>query len=336
MKISLADVARHLKVSEATVSLALNNRAGVSAKTKQKVLEAVEQLGYSPDFFARSLAMQRSHSIGLIVPEIENPYYSKLTQNLDRRFRQKGLHLIIGFSDFSLETEMEVMTRFLNMRVEGIIISPVHLMRTTDSYRTTIGNSPVPILYLASHYDFDCNYVMTQLAEGSFLLTEHLLNQGYEQIIFLSGNKEVLLVSEREKGFHKACQSKGRPVHSDQIVRCSNFNYEEAYQATIHLLAEGIRPDAIMTINDVMALGVMRAVRESGLRIPEDIAVAGYDDVIYASIAEVPLTTVRQPLDQLVGMAVDGLTGLMDKELANPLQLLAPPQLVIRRSTLKY
>ncbi|WNR45239.1 LacI family DNA-binding transcriptional regulator [Paenibacillus roseipurpureus] len=336
MKTTMADLAKHLGISEATVSLALNDKAGVSPRTKKKVQDAAKSLGYTPNFFARGLATQKSSTIGLIVPEVENPFYSKLTQSIEELVRASGRHLILGFSDFSLETEQEVMERFANMNVDGIMVSPVYIRDTTSAYRDAVRTSKVPIIYVgAYYYDFPSSFVMTNLMDGSFSLTEHLLSNGYRNIVFLCGQEGVVISKEREIGFRSAYAQRGLSLETARIIRCDKLRFEEAFEVTKKLLLEETKPDAIITVNDIMALGAMRAVRESGLQLPKDVAVAGYDDVIFSSIAEVPLTTVRQPVQEMAQLSVDSLLQLISEDEArSPIQLKISPQLVLRQSTL--
>jgi len=330
----LSDLAHHLGISEATVSLALNGREGVSPVTKKKVLQAAKELGYTPNYFARGLATRKSGIIGLIVPEIENPFYSRLTQAMDQAVRRTGHHLIIEFSNFDLESERQAIKRFLQLSAEGIVISPIHCYATSEEYRQLALQKDVPIMYIGAHYDFDSHYVMTDLSMGSEQLTTHLLSQGIRDIVFLTGPRDILLASTREAGFEKAYAQFGIEVSENRYVRCNKFNYEEAYRLTTELLKGKTLPQAIITVNDIMALGVMRAIRQLGYRIPDDIRIAGYDNVIYSEIAEVSLTTVYQPVDVLVETTVKHLLQLIDEPNSESwIQLKVEPELIIREST---
>jgi len=332
MKVTLSELARYLGISEASVSLALNDKKGVSPRTRKKVLEAADKLGYTPNYFARSLATQTGNSIGLIVPEVENPFYGALTQRIDRAVRANGYQLLLGFSDFSLKTEEDMIKQFIAMRASGIIISPVYEYYTSDSYRQTVTQSETRILYVGSHYDFQHHYVMTNLMEGSYQLTKQLLDRGYRRIVFLSGDPEVVIARERLMGFQAAYTQNGIQEGS-QVIVCHQFNFDEAYQLTKEMLKKDEPLDAIISMNDIMALGVMKAILETGRKIPEDIAVAGYDDVIFSSLSTVPLTTVRQPIDELAQMSVDRLLSLKEQERTEQMvQIKVTPELIIRSS----
>jgi len=332
----LSDLAAYLDISEATVSLAMNGRDGVSSKTREKVMQAAKELGYRPNHFARGLASRKSRSIGLIVPESENPFYSKMMQLMDAFVRSKGYSLVIGFSNFALESEQETIDRFVDLSVEGIVISPIHGYATSAAYRKRIVQHDVPIVYLGSHYDFESHYIMTDLAKGTEKLTAYLLAQGVRDILFFTGSLEIVLARERERGFRQAFESYGLHSPEDCYVRCAQLGFDEAYQQASERLSREPVPQAIITINDIMALGVMRAARHLGYNIPRDILIAGYDNVIYSEIAEVPLTTVHQPLDQLVETAVEQLLELIDQpEREAWIQLKIEPELVVRESTTK-
>ena len=334
MKVTISDLAKYLGLSEATVSLALNDKKGVSPRTKKMVLEAAEKLGYTPDYFARSLATQQGTSIGLIVPEIENPFYGALTQAIDHYAREKGYQLLLGISDFSIETEEQLIRHFISMRATGILISPTYAWHTPESYRELVAAHAKGIIYVGAHYEFNHHYVMTNLMEGSFRLTSNLLEKGYSNIVFISGDPDIVIAKDRLMGYYAAHMQRGLTVSADNVVRAEHFQFEEAYHITRDLLKREPLPHAIITMNDVMALGVMKAALEAGLRIPQDLAVAGYDDVLFASLATVPLTTVRQPIREVARIAVEHLLNMDRQEQEERfLQIKITPEIIIRQST---
>lgn len=333
MKITISYLAKYLGLSEATVSLALNDKKGVSPRTKKIVLEAAEKLGYTPDYFARSLATQQGTSIGLIVPEIENPFYGALTQAIDFYVREKGYQLLLGISDFSIETEERLIRHFISMRATGILISPTYAWHTPESYRELVSANAKNIIYVGAHYEFNHHYVMTNLMEGSFQLTSNLLDKGYSNIVFISGDPDIVIAKDRLMGYYAAYMQRGISISSN-VIQAKHFQFEEAYMITKDLLNKEPLPNAIITMNDVMALGVMKAVLEAGLRIPQDLAVAGYDDVLFASLATVPLTTVRQPIKEVARIAVEHLLSMDKQEQKDRfIQIKITPEIIIRQST---
>ncbi|MBC8079383.1 MAG: LacI family DNA-binding transcriptional regulator [Gorillibacterium sp.] len=336
-KTTISDIASTLGVSEATISLALNNRSGVNKETRKKVLQTAKELGYKPNYFARGLAMRKSNIIGFIIPDIENPFYSKATKILDQVVQDYGYNLLLGFSSFDLYKEKDTIERFCGLGVDGIVIAPTYLFTTDSSYRKTVLESNVPIIYMGAHYDFETHYVMTDLSRGTELLVNHLLLKGIRDIVFLTGSEDIVLVSEREAGFRKAYASQGLNIVPDQYICCNEFSFIEGYRKTLDFLTHRRRPEAIISVNDVMALGVMRASRELGYSIPEHIVVAGYDNVSYSEFSEVSLTTVQQPLECMAKQTILHLMSLILNNISDEwIHEKLEPMLVIRESTEKF
>ena len=332
--IKLKDVAKKAKVSEATASLVLNRKKGVSAATRERVLSTVQALGYTPNNIARGLATRRTRSIGLVVTDIENPFFGSVTRFVDEFILARGCTLILSVSNDEPELEEKIISFFIGRRVEGVIIVPAISRRTNLSYFKDLDRHKIPYVFVTTYYpgvEADC--VMTDLKKGSYQLARYLIGLGHRDVVFLASHDRTVPVSSlRIEGVQRAFTEAGIPVDGVRVVECDKANFSCGYAMTRAALEER-KPDAIIGVNDIVALGAERAVRDKGYSIPGDISVCGYDDVIFSRISEVPLTTVRQDVKLLCRKAVDVLFGrIQDAHTRKRIQKIVP-ELVIRQST---
>lgn len=339
--VKLKDVARAAGVSEATASLVLNKRPGVNTFTRERVIAAAERLGYTPNAIARNLATRRSRTIGLVVTDINNPFFGALTKFVDEYVRAEKYGLILSLSEDEIEKEDTVIEDFIGKMVEGIIIVPTlhHLRKEFDTFERLNALS-IPHVFLSSYYPkYDGDSVMADLARGAYLLTKHLTGQGCREIRFLATEDlSVVPAATRLSGIKRAMEEEGLSFDGRMVIRAAAPTFEAGYEATLnHLRANSPEnnPEAIMAMNDIMALGAQRAAIESGLRVPKDIAVTGYDNVIYSTISEVPLTTVNQNIGEMCEAAVRRLFSYINGESPDdaPGVHLIEPHLVIRASS---
>ena len=337
--VKLKDVAKRAGVSEATVSLVLNERPGVNENTRKRVFQVAEELGYTPNAIARNLATRRSWTIGLVVTDINNPFFGTLTKFADHFVKAKDYGLILSLSEDEVEKEDAIIEDFIGKMVEGIIVVPTlhHLRRDFEIYKRLEAHS-IPFVLLSSYYPgLPAECVMADLAQGAYLLTRHLLDSGRRDIRFLSvEDLEVVPAAERLKGVRRAMHEAGLSFDTTMVLRAADATYEAGYEAVRSSLSGGA-PEAIVAMNDIMALGASRAVMEAGLSIPGDVAVAGYDDLIYAQLAQVPLTTVRQDIETICSRGVERLFSLIDNgvEDSSGSRTLVETALIIRDSTTK-
>ena len=336
--VKLKDVAASAGVSTATVSLVLNKKPGVNAKTREKVLRASRVLGYTPNSIAQRLATQRSRTIGLIVTDIENPFFATVTKYLDESTKAAGYGLIFEITNDDLEREENSIRDFIGKMVEGLVIVPtLRKLRDDFSIFDRLRALGIPCVFLTSYYPgHDCHCVMTDLEKGSYLITRHLIGLGHRDIVLLAPyDTRVVPAALRIEGFRRALREGRCPFKDDMIVRCREPNFRNGYEKTASLIRRR-KPDAIMAINDILALGAKRAINEAGYRVPDDIAVAGFDDVIFASISEVPLTTVKQDVPEMCRLAVQDLMTLLalkDPYKTRFLFRSVRPELIVRAST---
>ena len=335
--ITLKDIAKKAGVSEATVSLVLNNKSVVNIRTRERVLKCMEEMNYRPNPLARGLALKKSMTIGLVCPDSENPYYGKLMKLLGHYCNKYGYSLVLGVSNNDIKIETRIMENFVDKQYDGIIVLPLNIRKNESKVFTEIKENGIPIVFCTSYYTgFKKDCVLTDYAEGSYLLTKHLLQRGHRELwYFVTSDKKLPVSQERILGYKRAYEEMGLKVKKEWIVGCEDISVEYGYSLTKEMLDQGRYPDGILALNDYMAYGIKKAILECNLRIPEDISLAGYDDVFYQLIADKPLTTVHQDMESLAANTVELLMQKMNKDFkpeVPPKQLICP-SLVVRGTT---
>ena len=335
---TLKDIARIANVSEATASLALNEKAGVNAETKKRVQGIAKDNGYLPNAIARKLSKSKSGSgmVGLIIPDIENPYFGKLARCIDENIRKAGYTTVIELSNEDSQVEKSILEYFISNKVEGILIAPTSVKTGDLSYLKHIEeNYGIPCIFITSHYPgLKTSVVMTDLEDGSYKLISYLLDIGHREIYFLAGMRDMPPTAYRMNGYIKAFSDYGLQASDSKLYECLRCNFEEAYYNTCRLLKSTKNIDAIVTINDIMALGVLKALVENNINIPDDISVAGYDNMVFSSVSTIPITTVSQDIELMSYEAVNML--LRKKSSKDGFEnenIFIKPELIIRGST---
>ncbi|MFA5468228.1 MAG: LacI family DNA-binding transcriptional regulator [Sphaerochaetaceae bacterium] len=332
---TLKDVAKKANCSEATVSLVINNRPGVNKQTRERVLRIAKELGYVPNSIARSLALQKTSTLGLLITDIENPFFGSLVHHISVAARNKGYSLIVSTSDDNHDKENENLGVFLNRKVDGVIVVPTQKIPEDFSLFRIYKKNNVPLLFSVSYYPaIESDRVLTDYAKGSFQLTRYLLELGHREIVFLIGaDREAPINKDRIEGYLHAYSEAHLENNPANIFHCSQPTYFEGYRATMNILQKDKLPDAIIGINDVLALGAKKAASQLGLKVPQDISIAGYDDVMYASLLEKPLTTVKQDIQEIAKKSVDFLLQRIKQPNKPFEQIFIQPELIVRDTT---
>jgi len=329
----MQDVAREAGVSVNTVSRALAGKPDVSPETRARVLEVAERLGYRPNKLARGLRSNKTGTIGVVVTDIANPFFGALVKGVERAARQHDYSIILQDTDEDYEREREAIQVMLAERVDGLLITPVQTGTETIEELKEAG---LPFVLLGRHFDdLETDYVVTDDVEGGFLATEHLIKLGHKRIAMINGPLHISSARERFQGYKKALDHYGIEL-DESIVSAGATTTEEGYELTKSLLDRPARPTAIFAYSDFVAFGVMRAIREARLKVPEDVAVVGYDDVEFSSHLEVPLTTVKIPKGLLGERAVESLLNKIDGKVSDrkPEQIVLQVKVVTRASTI--
>lgn len=294
--VTLKEVAAELGVSTMTVSRAINNRPNVDEQTKKKIMEVVTRMGYTPNLVAKSLISSKTYTIGVVIPEISHSFFPEVVKGIEEVANSHNYQIFLTNTSDSFEKEKAVIEALRAKRVDGILIS-TSLTNNDYSFYKRLVESGLPMVFFdrcISDVGISCIGVNDKSASRQ--ITEHLINKGYKQIGYLSGPKQLSIGKDRFEGFMEAMLLHNLPVDENLIIE-NGFNEKGGYHAMNKLLELPVsqRPRAVVAVNDPVAFGAMDAIREAGLRIPEDIAIVGFTNDIRASLVNPPLTTVHQP-----------------------------------------
>jgi LacI family transcriptional regulator len=294
-QVTIKDIARELGISPSTVSRALKDHPDISPETKKAVNELAEKLNYQPNIVALSLRQSKTNTIGVIIPELVHIFFSTVISGIEDVAYSAGYNVIITQSNESLQREKTDIKALFNSRVDGMLIS---LSRETSSFEhiDSILAKGVPMVFFDRVYDnSQCSRIIVDDLSGSKEATQHLIDQGYTKIAHLEGPPNLGITKQRLEGYMQALKESNIPVNNDYIAACPQGTIEEGKAATEKLLALKQRPDAIFATNDPAAMGAMQAIKEAGLKIPQDVAVVGFSNWFVSALLEPPLTSVDQP-----------------------------------------
>ncbi len=314
-QVTLRDIAKITGFSINTVSRALNGKDEVHAETRIKILAAAEKLGYRPNRLAKGLRSNKTGTIGVVVTDVSNPFFSALVKGIARAARDLDYSIILQDSDEDYAGEEEAIQVLLAEQVDGILITPVQSQRGTIE---RLCEAQFPFVLVGRFFSgLETNYVVPDDYQGGFMATEHLLKQGHRNIAMINGPLHISSARERFKGFSDALESHGIQINGSQVVTGA-LTVEEGLAQSLSILREKTRPSAIVCYSDFVAFGVMQGIREVGLSIPEDIAVVGFDDVRMASCLQVSLTTIKSPKEELGKRAVQSLISRLEDNHNHP------------------
>lgn len=335
MRATIKDVAKAASVSVATASMALNNKKGVNEKTRKHVEEVAKRLNYMPNLSARSLVTNKSDCIGLIVPEIVNPYYSSIVDIMTKLTEKAGLTLLLGISNNKSRVEKEYLQMFAIRQVLGVIIVPMLSDNPDTHHLEMIRAAKIPFVFCTERYP-NCKEaaVMCDFEQGEYEMVRYLLEKDIKDFCFLTVDYKTHFTTLRMKGLIKAFEEKGLEIDKNNLFFLNTPRFQDAYDITDQMLKR--EPRAIVSINDIMAMGIIKRLSELKIRVPEDIWVAGFDDMMFAALAQVPITTVKQPLWEICGKSME----LLQEKINNPHDKakedkvhFIPAELVIRETT---
>jgi LacI family transcriptional regulator len=331
---TIKDIAQQLKVSISTVSRALRNAADVNPDTKAAVLALSIELGYQPNRLALSLRQKQTHTIGVIVPNLDY-VLSMMVKGIDEVALEAGYTVMVCQSNESFGREIVNTSRLLDSLVDGFIISVSSETKTFDHIRK-IHERKIPIvLFDRLIPNFEVPGVRLDNEEGGFIATEHLIEQGYKRIAILAGPKNLGISNSRLEGYLNALKKHKIKRDDDLIMHC-DFNQDYAYFATQELLSMKKRPDAIFTISDRMAIGAMLAIKKKKLNMPEDIGLVGFNNEPALSLVTPEISSVEQPSFELGKAAAKLFIEKLhnNESMDNVLEILKP-KLFIRASSLR-
>lgn len=296
---TIREVSRRARVSASTVSRVLNGTVPVRNDTRQRVLDAISELDYRPNAFARSLATNRSGGVGVSVNDLSSPYYGAMIKGVEAEIEAAGMHLVVSSGHADAVKERRSIEFLLDRRPDVLI---VHLESMPDVEILDWMKRDVPVILMGRFLaDAEARCVWLDNEMGGELATRHLVDKGHTRIAHLSGPLFYPDSRARLQGYRRALEGAGLPYDERYVVE-ADFLEEGGYKAARRMLSRELPFTAIFSGNDQMAAGALQAVRESGFSVPRDISVIGFDDVLFARYLTPTLTTIRQPLAEM-GMA---------------------------------
>ncbi len=328
MAVTIKDVAREARVSVASVSRALNGSANVTEITRRRIIGVAERLRYVPHSAARSLITRRTQTVGALLPDLFGEFFSELIRGIDLAARARGLHLLVS-SSHGHPSEAAAALRAMQGRVDGVLVMSPHVDATflsehlSQSLPAVLINTPV--------HDSPYTTLNVDNYGGAFAMTQHLIRCGFRSIGFVTGPDGNFDASERLRGFNDAIARSEKPIDT-QILR-GDFTEESGHRVGKQLCASRSRPRAVFAANDMMAIGMLLAFNEGGVRVPDDVALAGFDDIPISRFVNPSLTTVRVRIADLGRSALEQLVLQLDMpEAAGPAEQKPSCDIVVRAS----
>ncbi|MFL5132613.1 MAG: LacI family DNA-binding transcriptional regulator [Microvirga sp.] len=327
----IQDVAKLADVSTATVSRALATPERVSPEARARVLEAIAKTGYVPNPAARTLRSQKTYMVLVVLPDLSNTFFSKILRGIEETLFEAGYGMIISDLDGSPEKEAHFAAFTAAGRVDGAILLNGHLFGQSREGEGQPARIKIPLVAVCEAIPgADIPQIEIDNRAAAYGMTQHLASLGHRSIAYVSGPASNILERERFQGFKDGLETAGLPF-DPALVLPGDYTIEAGVRAGQDLVARPTRPTAVFCTSDEMAIGLMRTLFSAGLRVPEDISVAGFDDIEFAAVAEPPLTTIHQPRRELGQAAASALIELLQGR-SSPKRIRLETELVIRDS----
>ncbi|MFA3780563.1 ribose operon transcriptional repressor RbsR [Yersinia sp. 1652 StPb PI] len=327
---TMKDVARLAGVSTSTVSHVINKNRFVSDPIRDKVLAAIKQLNYAPSALARSLKLNQTRTIGMLVTASSNPFYAEVVRGVERSCYERGYSLILCNTEGDIDRMSHSIETLMQKRVDGLLLMCTENHRPSQDILRCYPSLPIIMMDWAPFEGVN-DVIQDNSLLGGEMATSYLIARGYTRIACIAGPQDKTPAKERLEGYRQAMDRAGLPIPSGYEV-ASDFEFGGGLVAMKQLLALPEPPEAVFTSNDAMAVGVYQALHQAGLSIPQDMAVIGYDDIEIAQYMTPPLTTIHQPKDSLGELAIDTLIHRLNNPEAEPQVLILTPELIERGS----
>jgi LacI family transcriptional regulator len=331
MQVTIKDIAKTTGVSYATVSRALNGRSGVKENTRKLILEEAKKMGYQPNAIARGLVLKYTHTLALVIPDITNPFFPEIARGVEDAASLLGYSIFLCNTNWDVEKEKQYLKMLQEKRVDGVILHPA--FGVEEEYYNDF-NIPIVLLNRIPSMG---NYSSIEVdnVRGGFLAAKHLIEAGYKKLAFIGGSESSFSNSERQVGF-KLALNKYKLKVDESLMLSGSFKSKSGYDNLLKLIKSDNIPDAVFAGNDLIALGILHCAQEQGLRVPEDLGIIGFDDIPYADLPQVQLTTIAQPKYQMGKYAIELLLKeLNDKTKREIKRIILEPELIIRKTTRK-
>jgi LacI family transcriptional regulator, repressor for deo operon, udp, cdd, tsx, nupC, and nupG len=327
--LKMEDVAKVANVSTATVSRVLANNKNVSQKTRERVMEVINQLEYKPNRLAANFRKKSSETIAVILPDIANPFFSEIVKGFRDEALNNGYQILLCDTGNSTDQEAEFVELVKEKFVDGIILATARMPKE-EIYKLS---QEIPVVLACEYIEsYEIPTVSIDNVTAAREATEFLAKQGHQRIGCITGPLDVILSRDRVKGYRQALLLNELPIH-DFLIQEGDFSVKSGFDIMMKLLASEEKPTAVFASSDEMAVGVIKACKNKGLRIPEDISVIGFDDVPLCTLVEPEITTIHQPKYEMGCEAMKMLLTMIGTNDLNQKRIVLPHQLIIRQST---
>jgi len=327
---TIREVAERAGVSYATVSHVINNTRVVSPETRQRVLAAMAELNYRPNALARSLRQGKTNTLGLVLPDSANPFFAEISRSIEDKAFNKGYSVFLCNTELDTERELFYVDVLSKKQVDGIIF--VAAGDQTDSLDFLVREGMPVVMIDRNVPNVQVDAVLPDHRLGGFLATQHLLKLGHTRIACIAGPSSITPSAERITGYRNALEQANIPYDEKLVIR-GDYHAQSGMDITSSILMMDPRPTAVFALNDLMALGALRAAAEAGCSVPKDLAVVGYDNLELSQYTNPPLTTIAQPKKEIGVQAVNLLVERIAQKNRPPSRVVLPPELIVRRST---
>lgn len=334
MKITIKHIAQEAGVSTATVSKVLNKKdAHISAATVDRIMKIVKEYNYIPNGLASSMVTKKTKTLGLLIPDITNPFFPEIARGVEDKASEENYSVIFCNTDDDLVKEEKCLSMLIEKMVDAIIIVP-SAERTKDF--KCLKNISIPIVFVDRDLEIDyfTAKVLVDNYEGSYNAVTYLIEKGYKKIAFLTGPSSTKTSQQRLEGYKKALED-GQITYDETYILEGTFKREWGKEGIQQLIKQQIDFDAVYCGDDIIAIGAMKALKDKGYRIPEDIGIMGYDNIYISELVEPSLSTVRQPNYHMGSEAVSIALDAIDNKNTRCEVTILKTELIIRKSTKK-
>ncbi|MCD6385946.1 LacI family DNA-binding transcriptional regulator [Candidatus Sumerlaeota bacterium] len=329
-RVTIKDLARALHLAPSTISMALNDHPRISPETKKRVKTLARKMHYSPNVIARAMVRKRTHLIGVIISDIMSSFFPEIIQGIEDVVSEYFYSVILCATENNPARERHYLSLLKQKGVDGIIAQPLPGSKNLR-YWQYLTRHKMPVLFILQRLPSDNTpYVIVDNYQGGYIATQHLIECGHRVIAHLAGPRHFKISQERRKGFIEALREAGLVVY-ESLIKRTRFNFKDGYKKTLELLHHRPRPTAIFACSDIVAIGAIHAIREQGLRVPQDVAIIGFDDLFFASFSEVPLSSIAQPKYEIGMRAAQKLLQLIEGEKVE--SEILKPSIVVRQSS---
>lgn len=333
---TIKELAEALGISVTTVSRVLNGKAKpyrISKDTQKKVVQAAKEANYVPNKLARSLKLDKTETIGLIIPDIANPFFAEIAKSIESEARKKGYSIILCDSMDNIQTEEKLLRLLQAQKVDGVIVAPVG---TKEQHLLQAHRSGLPVIVIDRFFkDSELPYITSDNYKGAYDAICHLIEMGHKEIACIQGIHNSLPNIERVNGYKKALDDH-KIKRNEHFILGDSFSEENGYESGKRLLARKRPPTAIFALSNLISLGVLEAASEAGKKIPTDFSLISFDEQPYSSYLATPMTTIDQQKKEMGGKAVDYIVNrLSKKRFRTPYTLRLSTKLIKRSSIMK-